>query len=649
MRLRFLFARPRLTGAAAGILLTVATVFILLGSGFTDAQRWALDPSETRWIAGLDDGLPYRPPESVRPRSLQDQDLSPPDRVQIYHDFSIASRDPAAMTLLLPVVGGDAALFMNGVPTEPAVPLSEGYLALSESRSVIWEIPATLLRPGRNRIDLMLTGSGRRGLGAAPILAPAGSSEVLYGRIIRLVDLAREYLLPLSLSAAVLALIAGAALRTAAPWIALSSAALAIGARTVISDPPLQALFGPFGPWLDQIVLSASLVGLGCALIGATPPPTPRMRRWGLGAAILFAVLAVLALAGTTRGIDELAIAGRVLPILALAFPVAIGRSALLAPSSRSVRGRFLEGGVSSLVALAALAAAFGASGLLWGLWLVGLDVAYGLGVFTLLAGLALTAATLSVRELVRWLRDRPRLSRIIVQQQREIEATTLALQRELKWSGVLEERQRLSRDMHDGIGGQLTSLLARVRSRRISARQMESELTNGLLELRLMVDSLDASDGSVADALSVLRARIRTQTEAAQLSLDWSQSEALTLIASDPGWILNLNRLVQEAVTNAVRHAGGDQVRVTIDVVGDRMIAATVEDNGRGFDLDEVQAGRGLANLRFRTARMEGRIEIGRTGSGAGTAVRLVAPIPLPREDLIVPGGQSPDDMIPS
>ena len=648
--LRPMRIRPRLIGAAAAVLMIAATGLILLGGGILQARTWAVDSGQTLWIAGLDDGLPYRPAEGIQPRDLRDWSLDAPDTVQVSHDFQLTEGRQGAMTVLLPVVEGEATLFINGVPAEDGATLAGArYLALTGGRPVVWEAPEEILRPGRNRLDVIITGSRHRSLGTPVVLGPSDDIRDLYGSLSNLMDAFRAWLLVLSAVAAGLALAASAALRAPAPWIALSAAAAAVGARSVASDAVFQVWLGPFWSVLDQFALCVALLCLGCAFLNPRMEQPQGMRRWlwaGLGGLVL---LTGLALFGAYRDSGVLKTAGMGLPLMGLAFLVWAGRQTLRRPGAGSVSVRTLEGAVLGLLAVTAVTAVVAGSGLGWGLWVPGLEAVYGIGVFTLLSGLVAPAGFLTGREIWHRVRDRPRLSRIIRSQQQEIEATALALQQQERRSAILEERQRLSRDMHDGIGGQLMSLLARVRSRRITPEQMEGELTSGLAELRLMVDSLDASDGPVADALAVLRSRIRTQTEAARMSLDWSQSEALTDIVGEPNWVLNLNRLIQEAVTNAVRHAKADHMSVAVEVIDDRRLSVTIRDNGIGFDKDRVRPGRGLSNLAFRAAQMGGAIEIGRDGVGGGAVVRAIVTIPQAQPTPPALGHQSSEDMMPS
>lgn len=627
-----------LIGALTAIVVVAVAVLALLGEGYGTLQRWTVDPAGTRWVAGMADGLPYRHPRHVRPNGLVDWSPAPIDRIQVYSGFQVASENPSAMTLFLPFVDGEPEPFVNGVPINAADPAGPRYSTHPTSRSAIWDIPASFLRPGPNRIDVLISRPGRRSLTAPIVLGPLDAPAAFNRTLSGLTERFRRHMPFLSFVAAGFALAAGAALRTPGPWIALAAAAAAVGARTLLSEEVIQSELGAFWPLLDQVALTAGLICLGCVFLDPGTPRSARDRR-SLGAGFVFCIaLGGVSAWGAHEGARGPETAGLALPLLGTAFLVWACIDALRQRAVRSVRAQAVEGWILGMLALATIPPVTVGSGMAWGLWVLGLEAAHILSVSGLLGGLAALSAFVASLEVWRRARDRPRLSTIIRSQQEEIEATSLALQQQLKRSAVLEERQRLSRDMHDGIGGQLISLLARVRSRRISPDQLEGELVSGLSELRLMVDSLDASGGSVADALAVLRSRIRIQTEAAQMTLEWSQAGNQNIVVDDPRWILNLNRLIQEAVTNAVRHSGGDGIKVHIEATGGGQLRVTIEDNGIGLDPENVPRGRGLSNLAFRAAQLGGRLEIGRGGSSGGAKVSADIRIPpMPTGD--VPG----------
>ncbi|MDZ4364149.1 sensor histidine kinase [Brevundimonas sp.] len=629
-------------GAIGALVLVGVIIGALLGPVMREAGPGVV--SDAAWVPGFSDGLPWRPPASERPRNLTEWRLSAPDRVQIHHDFVRRPGSSGSLTLLLPSVTGEAAAFVNGLPTAPDTPEAPRHLA-SGNRAISWTFPRHLLQPGLNRIDVVVTASRHRALEAPPLLGQEAAVRPLQERLSGVARRLRQLLPGLALLAATLGLGAAAAARSSLPWVALSGAAASVGARAFATTDVLAVPLVPFGAALDQMGLSAALICLGCGFLDASDPPL-RRRPWIAGGAALFLLLLALAVMGAYRGQAGLQAAGLGLPILGLIFLAASAGAALRHPSGKAPLAQVVEGAVVGLLALTVIVAVLATTGVLWGLWVAGLEPAYGLGLLTLLFGMAGTAALRTIQGLARWIQDRPRLARIIQTQKQEIAAAALALRQQERRSAVLEERQRLSRDMHDGIGGQLTSLLARVRSRRISADQLEGELASGLAELRLMVDSLDASDGPVADALGVLRSRVRTQGEAAGMSLEWFQSDLLSDVVADPRWILNLNRLIQEAVTNAVRHSGGETLGVEVRVMQDGRLAITVRDDGSGFDRGQIEAGRGLSNMTFRAAQMGGSIRFSRGETGRGTVVEAVIAVPGPPT---AGQGHSTDEMMPS
>lgn len=84
--------------------------------------------------------------------------------------------------------------------------------------------------------------------------------------------------------------------------------------------------------------------------------------------------------------------------------------------------------------------------------------------------------------------------------------------------------------------------------------------------------------------------------------------------------------RILQEALTNVVRHARADTARVSIDM-GEDTVVVEVEDDGVGFDRDTFTTGFGLAGMRERAALVGGTVEVLSTGNG--TVVRARVPVP--------------------
>lgn len=88
--------------------------------------------------------------------------------------------------------------------------------------------------------------------------------------------------------------------------------------------------------------------------------------------------------------------------------------------------------------------------------------------------------------------------------------------------------------------------------------------------------------------------------------------------------------RLIQEAVTNAVKHAGASRIEIRLSEEGGA-VHACVTDDGAGFDLDRGNGGFGLAGMRERAALLGGRVRI-ESAPGSGTTVRIALPLPSSR-----------------
>ncbi len=224
-----------------------------------------------------------------------------------------------------------------------------------------------------------------------------------------------------------------------------------------------------------------------------------------------------------------------------------------------------------------------------------------------------------------------------IAEQDAIILAQEAAIEEGLKAKGRMEERQRLTRDIHDGIGGQLLSLLVRVRGGDMSPAEIESDLQYGLNDLRLIVDSMDHSETTLDSAFLTFRTRAKTQLSAAGISLKWEQPNPFVPTYLGPAAILNVFRLMQEALTNAIRHAQCDHI--TVHILQQKLeddLTIAIADNGLGFDPEKkLQAGQGLKNMCYRAKALGGTLHF-QDGALGGTKITLTIPPERKNEDVI-------------
>lgn len=201
-----------------------------------------------------------------------------------------------------------------------------------------------------------------------------------------------------------------------------------------------------------------------------------------------------------------------------------------------------------------------------------------------------------------------------------------LRLRREAE--AVERERLRLMRDLHDGLGGELVSMLALADGVNPNAREIASHARAALADMRLIIGSLEDYGGDLSLALGAWRERAEPQVRAAGLTLAWSAPDLPPIEGLGSAQVLDILRIVQEAVTNVIRHARASRVSVAV-FEQDDSFAVAICDDGRGFDESAGAGGNGIGNMRMRAGRLNAGLTI-RHGDGE-TRVLLTLPRAFP------------------
>ena len=206
-------------------------------------------------------------------------------------------------------------------------------------------------------------------------------------------------------------------------------------------------------------------------------------------------------------------------------------------------------------------------------------------------------------------------------------------------------ERTRLMRDLHDGLGGQLVSIVA-LSERGEAGAPIGEAARAALKDLRLVIDSMDDIGGDLMLALGSWRERATAQLRPHDIALDWRavSPQGLPVYPELRPWhVIQIVRLLDEALTNAVKHARARRIMVTIETLTDASGVygcISVEDDGNGFALTGdgaaaalgQKAARGLRNMRSRAARCGAVLDL--VSTAGGTRVRLTLPRRFPDSD---------------
>lgn len=217
-------------------------------------------------------------------------------------------------------------------------------------------------------------------------------------------------------------------------------------------------------------------------------------------------------------------------------------------------------------------------------------------------------------------------LEQRLTEREAELRANHERLRGVEREQALLLERQRLMRDMHDGLGSTLMSTLVLVERDQLGNRAVAGLLRECVDDLRLVIDSLEPIDHDLVTLLAALRHRLGRRLESAGLVLDWQVEDVPPLPWLNPPDALQILRVVQEALTNILKHAQAHRIGIRVHQQGEA-IHVVIADDGVGFDLAHVTWGRGLRHLSQRAARLGSTVDV-HSELGHGTQVSLVLPL---------------------
>jgi signal transduction histidine kinase len=185
------------------------------------------------------------------------------------------------------------------------------------------------------------------------------------------------------------------------------------------------------------------------------------------------------------------------------------------------------------------------------------------------------------------------------------------------------EERQQIMRDLHDGLGSQLFLTLSRAEVGRIDHGEIVQALRECIADMRLTIDAMSPEGNDFLEAWSSFRFRWQHLLESSGLSSSWEIEANGGEIELTPHAILQLLRIVQEALTNVLKHADAQTVAIRLRT-DERAIGIEVFDDGRGLGNAQAPTGRGLANMRARASRLGAHLEITDLKPGVRVTVGL-------------------------
>lgn len=195
------------------------------------------------------------------------------------------------------------------------------------------------------------------------------------------------------------------------------------------------------------------------------------------------------------------------------------------------------------------------------------------------------------------------------------------------------EQRLRISRDLHDNIGSQLTFIISSLDNLKYLSKDVNQKLIEKIAnissftsetihELRDTIWAMNKNEISMED----LHARILSFIEKAKNATDHIEFEVhqnverTILLSSIKG--MNLFRVVQEAINNAIKYANASKISIYVSE-NNKALFISIIDDGKGFDVNAVTLGNGLSNMEKRMSEIEGIVKI-ISKENKGTEIKL-------------------------
>ena len=191
------------------------------------------------------------------------------------------------------------------------------------------------------------------------------------------------------------------------------------------------------------------------------------------------------------------------------------------------------------------------------------------------------------------------------------------------------DEKLRISRELHDNIGAQLTFINSSLQN--LSAtndEEMEQTKTmtlNTIRELRSIVWLINKEEFYVDELVIKLRDLMKPlQNRKPKIDIVTIGNEELKLNANIAS---NVFRIIQEATNNTIKYANANVLHITVDVSNSGLLKIKIQDDGIGFDPQEVKYSFGLKNMEARVSSLHGQFDL-KSSIGFGTELNLIIPV---------------------
>lgn len=208
-----------------------------------------------------------------------------------------------------------------------------------------------------------------------------------------------------------------------------------------------------------------------------------------------------------------------------------------------------------------------------------------------------------------------------VAQKEQELRESYLQLEKMAREQERLSERSRILRDLHDGVGGHISSAIRQVESGNVDTKEVAQTLRDSLDHLKLSIDAMNLPSGDISTMLANLRYRLEPRLKASGIEMLWDVADLPVNLKLQGSGMRELQFMVFEALSNVLQHAQASQVRMVLQPGPGDEVLLQIIDNGIGFGPDVGLQGR-LRSLRERANIIGAKFNV--SSSSTGTKVEI-------------------------
>ncbi|MCB1647645.1 MAG: hypothetical protein KDI36_19440 [Pseudomonadales bacterium] len=193
----------------------------------------------------------------------------------------------------------------------------------------------------------------------------------------------------------------------------------------------------------------------------------------------------------------------------------------------------------------------------------------------------------------------------------------------------ISKERRRITQDLHDGVAGHLVTIMALSDADTIEKDEITNTARHALMDLRLVMDTLSNTEADLRFTLATFRDRCLHPVQALGIDIQWVIGE----LADKRRWrtneLLNIVRILQEALNNALRHGQPDAIRFEVQEDPDGQLTFVVTNSGgMSYSASDYSGpdGMGIRSMKTRAEMLNGKLTIEPLPTGAKVTLTLSA-----------------------